>query len=309
MKLRPFGGSVALLFILLLPLSAVASRDHSRLVVFGDSISDPGNAFVLTGMALTPPYTLLIPNLPYARGGHHLSNGSTWIEQLAPRLKLANTVGPALRVPGRFSNYAIDRARACSFHSPPSYFDLSDQVQLFSTDFPSAPDDALYVLFIGANDVRDALATAPDLTQLFCALGAIRLNLEALVAAGARDFLVSNIPDLGLIPAVRLLGPAAQAGATAVSALFNSQLAAILDGVEDANAGRDPVTIYRIDAFTLVQQAPSEQPQLNVTDPCINPFDGSVCKPARNYMFWDGVHPTKYYHGVIADEAARVLGQ
>ena len=105
----------------LLPTAVTAETDYERLVVFGDSLSDPGNAYVLTGASLVPPYTALIPDHPYARGGHHLSNGSTWIEQLAKQMQLVQSVGPALRVPGVFSNYAIDRTRACSQSPSPSY--------------------------------------------------------------------------------------------------------------------------------------------------------------------------------------------
>jgi len=42
--------------ICLLPAAVTASSDYDRLVVFGDSLSDPGNAYELTGTALKPPY-------------------------------------------------------------------------------------------------------------------------------------------------------------------------------------------------------------------------------------------------------------
>jgi len=48
----------------LLPAAATADTDYDRLVVFGDSLSDPGNAYALTGMSLVPPYTDLIPDYP-----------------------------------------------------------------------------------------------------------------------------------------------------------------------------------------------------------------------------------------------------
>ena len=39
----------------LLPAAVPADTTYDRLVVFGDSLSDPGNAYVLTGMSLVPP--------------------------------------------------------------------------------------------------------------------------------------------------------------------------------------------------------------------------------------------------------------
>ena len=131
-----------------LPSAATADTVYDRVVVFGDSLSDPGNAYVLFGMSLVPPYTDLVPEYPYAHGGHHLSNGSTWIEQLATRLRQADSAGPALRKPGVFSNYATDRTRACPEGA--SHIDLSTQVsELFLGDYGTAPADALYVMFVG----------------------------------------------------------------------------------------------------------------------------------------------------------------
>ena len=49
--------------------AADAGRPHGRVVVFGDSLSDPGNAFVLLGFAEGPPFPGLIPDASYARGG------------------------------------------------------------------------------------------------------------------------------------------------------------------------------------------------------------------------------------------------
>ena len=125
----------------LLLATAAAGADYERMVIFGDSLSDPGNAYVLTGMALKPPYTTLIPDYPYARGGHHLSNGATWIERLARKMKLRKSAGPALRVPGKFSNYAVDRSRACTDSPSPSYIDLTTQFGMFLADFGGHPTD------------------------------------------------------------------------------------------------------------------------------------------------------------------------
>jgi phospholipase/lecithinase/hemolysin len=42
------------------------------IVVFGDSMSDPGNVFVVTGTQSVRPFNSSgIPDAPYARGGHH----------------------------------------------------------------------------------------------------------------------------------------------------------------------------------------------------------------------------------------------
>lgn len=300
--LHPF---CILAVICLLPAAATADTGYDRLVVFGDSLSDPGNAYVLTGMSLVPPYTALVPDRPYARGGHHLSNGSTWIEQLATQMHLVQSVGPALRVPGVFSNYAIDRTRACSQGPSPSYIDLSGQVGMFLDEFGSAPPEALYVVFVGGNDVRDALANQ-DPALIGCALFSINSNLMALIDAGARTFLVANAPNLGQVPAVAVLGEEARTAATGASFFFNQQLEAILSGIETAYGGQ--VSFHRLNTYDLITQASINHPDLNVEQPCIDIIAGTVCEPANDYLFWDGIHPTVTGHALIAEEAARVLG-
>jgi phospholipase/lecithinase/hemolysin len=293
--------------ICLFPAAVTARADYDRLVVFGDSLSDPGNAYELTGTALKPPYTELIPDYPYARGGHHLSNGATWIERLAKQMKLRKSAGPALRLPGKFSNYAVDRSRACTDSPSPSYIDLTTQVGMFLTQFDTASDKSLYVLFVGGNDVRDALVN-PEMGEMIlgCALLSLSDNIRRLIEAGARTFLIPNVPNLGMVPAVAMQGPEAQQGATEVSYFFNQQLESILAGFEIEYDGL--VTFYRLDTFGLLTQVSAEHPELNVTDPCIDVFSGSVCKHAKTYLFWDGIHPTRTGHKLIAEEAASVLG-
>src|SRR5712692_2549136 len=128
----------------LLQASPAAAGAPQRFVVFGDSLSDPGNAFVLLRDVEVPPFDSLIPDAPYDRGGLHFSNGATWVEQLAVIDHALPSAGPALLHPVLFSNYAVGGARAQ--HVGP--FDLSTQVGLFARDFGGqAPADALYVVF------------------------------------------------------------------------------------------------------------------------------------------------------------------
>ncbi len=70
---------LALGWIAALELPASAQR-YSQLVVFGDSLSDTGNLFALSGGLFPPPSD-------YYRGRY--SNGILWVEHLAPRLGLS----------------------------------------------------------------------------------------------------------------------------------------------------------------------------------------------------------------------------
>src|SRR6187431_1546456 len=142
------------------PVDVDAQVTYDRVVVFGTSLSDSGNAFALIGTASTPPdFSLdvfLIPSAPYARGGHHLSNGATWIEQLARSSGLAASARPAfLGNNSGATNYAVAGARARDYGDT---LNLSQQVAAFLQDVGGvAPSNALYVIEMGANDLRDAL--------------------------------------------------------------------------------------------------------------------------------------------------------
>jgi phospholipase/lecithinase/hemolysin len=122
------------------PNGATAQVPFDRIVVFGSSVSETGNAFALIGEAITPPdYSLdpfLVPGAPYARGGHHFSNGATWIEQFARPLGLAWSIQPAFRGSAvRATNYAVGAARA---RDDGANFNLSLLVGAFLLDVGGA---------------------------------------------------------------------------------------------------------------------------------------------------------------------------
>ena len=304
---------MTMLVVLLWQSSAAvaAGGAYSRIVAFGDSVTDPGNAFVQLHTSAVPPFDL-VPSAPYARGGHHFSNGATWVEQLGTTLGLDPSPGPALRVPVVFSNYSVGAARARAL--PPN--DLAAQVGLFLIDFAgAAPPDALYVIHIGGDDLRDALValqTDPTFATSFAILGealaALQENIVALALAGAHTFLVPNAPDLSLIPEVRLAGPAAQTAGQFLAIQFNIALEALLGGLE-ASSG---VKIFRLDIFDLIHEivaAPAAFGLTEVEDPCITPHTSvhPFCSRPDGYLFWDGIHPTRAGHGIIAGRALTVL--
>jgi outer membrane lipase/esterase len=221
-------------------LSGQERAAYSAIVVFGTSLSDPGNAFALRGGTNTPPdYVLdplLVPAVPYARGGHHFSNGATWVEQFARSLRLAGNVRPAFGSDSaNATNYAVGAARA---YDDGRNFNLSDQVQAFLADHGSgAPSDALFVIEMGGNDIRDAIVAyqtgGPAAAQVILqkAITSIANTIQVLYGAGARQFLVWLPPNLGLTPAIRMLdqvNPGAAQLATGLSQLFNAGLSSVL---------------------------------------------------------------------------------
>ncbi len=304
---------VTILVVLLWQSSAgaTAARAYTRIVAFGDSLVDPGNAFALLHTSAVPPFEP-IPSAPYARGGHHFSNGATWVEQLGASLGLNPSPGPAFQVPLIFSNYAVGGSRARAV-GPVNF---TTQVGRFLADFRGiAPSDGLYVIHIGGDDLRDALVAlqtdpsgSTSAAILGEALSAIQANIGALASAGAHTFLVPNGPDLSLVPEVRLAGPAAQAAGQFLAATFNSSLEAILSGLEEPLG----VKIFRLDIFDLIHEivaAPAAFGLTEVEEPCITPLTrvSPFCSQPDEFLFWDDIHPTRVGHGIIASRALAVL--
>jgi phospholipase/lecithinase/hemolysin len=322
-----------------LPSMANAQLTFSSIVVFGTSLSDPGNAFSLiahpiAGLNLDssvsqnkPPYDKLdeslIPSAPYAKGGHHFSNGATWIEQFAQGRGLAAYVGPAFQSnSGKARNYAVGGARATADY--PDRVNLPQQVATFLDDVKNvAPADALYVIEIGNNDIRDALvqfstvffltgneiqAAAAANAVIADALAGIADKIDDLHYFGARKFLVWNAARIDLLPAVRALGQQAVYVAGILTDGFNSGLATNVLG---PLGSLDGIQIAQLDIssqMATIIGSPSAFGLTNVTDPCVMPNKPPfTCQQPDSFFFWDGIHPTKTVHAIINQQAADVL--
>jgi len=294
---------------------ATAQSRFSGIVVFGTSLSDPGNAFALSGDASTPPdFTLnplLVPSAPYAKGGHHFSNGATWIEQFARTVGLADTVRPAFATNDPLvTNYAVGAARA---YDDGMNLNLTRQVDAFLERAGGvAPSQALYVVEMGGNDIRDAFQIyavggngGPILPA---ALASIARNIQRLYLAGAREYLVWVPPNVALTPAIRSLGPAAGALATTLTEAFDAGLAEMLNQLSVALPG---ASVARLDVHRI-QNAIIADPGAfgftTVTTACVTPNVAPfTCKDPDAFLFWDGIHPTKAGHAILAREAGRAV--
>ena len=296
--------------------TAQAAGEYSALYVFGDSLSDPGNAYVLIGQSAVPPFEP-VPSAPYEIGDFHFSNGRTWIEYLAPRLNLRRGSLPAFERPRRFGNYAIGGSRLRPGTSPLQTF--AGQVGIFFFNLRgTAPGDALYAVEFGGNDIRDAIEAAftdPTLATSFTildeAVAAEAAGVSDLYAAGARHFLVMNAPNLALVPESTTAGPDRVAAALLMSATFNTDLA---EAMEDLEATLPGIDIRVFDTFALLSDI-TANPSIfgfdNVVDPCLTFFVtvDVFCDNPNRYLFWDFIHPTTAAHRVVARQVLYFLSQ
>ena len=148
MRARTIGvlASAAMLTSITAIVPTAAQGHDQRIVVFGTSLSDSGNAFALWAATNTPPEYLLddlmVPSAPYARGGQHFSNGATWVEHFARARGLATSVRPAFaNAMGGATNYAVGAARA---REDGANVNLSAQIDAFLQQHGgiAAPDSA-----------------------------------------------------------------------------------------------------------------------------------------------------------------------
>ena len=263
----------------------LSSQAFSRIFAFGDSLSDPGNFYHLSGG--TPPP-------PYFQG--RFSNGRLWVEHLADALGMTIASG---------DNYAVGGATTGFLNSNDGlngreYPGLLDEIASFkATRTAAEAQGALFVVWAGANDFFVALETGQAPAELIAnGVGNTVQAIQQLWLAGARHILVVNVPDLGLTPYA--LGANVGAGVTQLSAAYNQ----VLDSALDALAAAGIPTI-RVDAFATLQTMVNEPDRFgftNVTDPLL-----MVGGNASEFLFWDAVHPTTAGHAVLAEAAADSL--
>jgi outer membrane lipase/esterase len=129
-----------------------------------------------------------------------------------------------------------------------------------------------------------------------------------LQAAGAKNILVFNLPDIGSTPSALAQGPAGAAALSGLSQIFNSQLNT---GLSQMHTGIIPVDIQGL--FAEVLANPQVYGFSNVTTPACGIDSSAVaCGPQgsglpytyaagteQSYLFADGVHPTTATHAML----------
>ena len=196
------------------------------------------------------------------------------------------------------TNYAFGGATAAPGSNIYGFAtDLGTQVSMFRALPGPADSNALYVLWAGGNDLR----ANPTPSGVGNALTGLSGAVQGLYAEGARNFLVLNLPNLGLTPESVGQGATFAAAATAGAAGFDAYFASTMASLS-ALPGSNIRSLDTFALFTNVVSNPGAYGLSNVTTPCI--ATGTAC---TDYLFWDTIHPTAAGHSIIAAAAYRVL--
>jgi phospholipase/lecithinase/hemolysin len=288
------------------PSPSQAAESYKAIYVFGDSLSDAGNDWIGTlGAEPKSP--------PYYKG--HFSNGLTWVEDLSSALRLG-VLKPSIAGGHDFAFGGAESGPTLVHTLSETPPDLPWQVIEFKAQVPKPAADALYVLWIGSNDLFDMLGHNPALTPAQLAKGIKQVvanetgaiaALAAFAAPTPLHLLVLTAPDLGKVPGVASQGAVAAAAGSALAATFDAALTTAVQ----AEAQGLGITLTVVDAYTTMDtfiSNPSTYGFTDVIDPCWTGTyagtGGTVCSKLKSvqnqHLFWDQVHPTASAHSLIA---------
>jgi phospholipase/lecithinase/hemolysin len=291
-KLALLALGIALCSLGVLGANALDLRNFERMVVFGDSLSDTGNSFILTGKADPPEpfYGDTFDGTDRVFPGR-FTDGENWVDYFPlvahhfPRLIafLRNEHSP------NATNFAVGGALSTDLLTP-----QTGQIPTYlSAHHNQASPNDLYVIWIGANDF--AARVSPEIS-----VENIREGIAQLAKAGARSFVVINVPDLSLTPEVKALGPATVQAAKQ----FVFSLDVLLEVELPLSAFSQRVTIDLVDInriFVPIVFNPAKFGFTNSVGVALNPAtDQLLVSDPNDYVFWDGFHPTTKVHLLAA---------
>jgi phospholipase/lecithinase/hemolysin len=198
--------------------------------------------------------------------------------------------------------------------------DLAAQVTNFQNEVTAPASSALYTVWSGSNDVINLVdasniatlissgAAATDVAQSASAEVA---SVSTLIAGGAKNLLVLNVPDVGKVPSVTALGSTIAADGTLLAQEFNADLVADLAA---AQASYGTASVKVVDTFSLIDNAVANPGSYGLTNVTNSAYTGTyttnnnseVSNP-NSYLFFDGMHPTSTGQNAVANAADAML--
>jgi phospholipase/lecithinase/hemolysin len=315
---------LALLILCVLPSIASAQMPQfDSLYVFGDSLVDNGNVLIQSkALGADPPVPPSVsPHRTYFDG--RFSNGYIEFEYLWHTLTGKGLGGPHglkpfLASPRVHGASAIDFAYG---GTGTDYLDqtpggmwapgLKGQIELFRLALrgKQPSDRALYAISTGANDYRvDQFNVPMDAKKV---VRNIEEGIVTLYRLGARNVIVIDLPDLGLVPA--------SAGDPAQSMISRTHNARLYDRMAALQRRLPELHLVTVKLDPLLHELLASWgppvpalaalvPWMPLAPVCLG-VDPRLCLnvPAElfnmdlHYVFWDVVHPTTEAHHRLAD--------
>ena len=274
-----------------------AAQRVDRIVAFGDSYADDGNAFQIAGV--DPAITVIYPT-------GRFSGGTNYVD----------TLGDILGVPT--FNYAIGGARTDNGNQTVGLPGFTFEVQSFlnatggvNGAFPTIEgtfdENDLVTVSIGGNDSRAYQQGGGDLDgaaeAAAGAAAAATANLNLLVSAGAPtiSFLAG---DTGRLPEIAT-DPIGAAIRSAFSGAFNSAMQATLSGY-----AADGVMVHYLDLNLVLDNVIADPTAFGITNGLVCPIfpDPTCILNSSGYLFYgDALHLTSDGFAIVGRYVATQL--
>ncbi|MDA0647861.1 MAG: SGNH/GDSL hydrolase family protein [archaeon] len=273
----------------------------SNLLVFGDSLSDMGNA---------KASWLNVPDVPpYWQG--RFSNGAVWVEYLSTAYSVNTTIGASTQ-PG--DNRAFGGAQTGQGYAYLVLPNVGAQITEYLANVQSTiPANTVISLWAGGNDFLYGSANANTI------VANMESHIRALATAGADEFIVPNLPPLETTPEVSGKSQSQQTVIANEVQLYNTKLANMLVNL----SAELSITFHSIDAYSIFNSIVQNKQALGLTNvqdaacsggasllplPICNAGD-TIAQNADEYLFFDKAHPTRVMHRFIGRYAIEAIGE
>jgi phospholipase/lecithinase/hemolysin len=273
---------------------AAANFPFDELVVFGDSTTDGGNVWNLSGFTVPS-------DPPYFEG--RFSNGPTWVDRLADRLNFAE-LEPSL---AGGNNYAYGGAEAGKGFSP--HFcariggarecvpNIGKQIETFLYDDNKTLDGLELIVVQGGANNKSAHNAGVQ----------IAAHVATLADKGGKYFLVPNLEDLSVYPGFSATHTESYWDKFITD--FNDTLRDELDAVELAFPDITVIPMNMTGLIDGIRINPSMYGLTNVIDPACPGCNfaglppGPIAANPDEFLIWDHSHFTAAAHRIIGNFA------
>jgi len=279
---------------------------YDNFFVFGDSLSDVGNA----------------PNTRDLNFEGRWSNGNVWAEYLASMLGLApatkssdysagdtfatNNInfayGGAMTSFGTTSATGIPSIDEQIFGKKNALGHVTDIDKGFARYDLDFGENDLVSIWAGANNLFFTVTITDYEVMALQAASDMYTNIENLILKGAKNLLILNLPDIGNTPCYKN-DEEGKANASLFSTTFNAALFENVELLKIANPDTDFIYIDMYAIFNDLLYNPLAYGFEIVDTSLISVYDNGhlpTDEESSKYLFYDDVHPTTAGHQMLA---------
>ncbi|MAK05101.1 MAG: hypothetical protein CMA03_04355 [Euryarchaeota archaeon] len=274
-----------------------------NLLVFGDSLSDMGNAKnSILNVPDVPPYW-----------ENRFSNGKVWIDYISQHYGVSTSIGSGTQ-PG--DNRAFGGSQTGQGYSYLLLPNVGTQINNYLTDVQAnIPSDNIVSLWAGGNDFLYGTADSDIIVTN------MESHIRQLVGAGANELIIPNLPPLEKTPEGLSRTQNQQNELSSEIISYNSKLLDLINDLENEFG----IKIHHVDAWTAFNDVVDNKESLgftNVQEAACSDSSGiiisiflPICDSSSTlvpnvdeYLFFDKAHPTKVMHKFISQYVIETIG-